>query len=622
MPINRDPIRDSQSERRLFGRRALLAGAGVLAAFGLLGGRLGQLQVAEHQRFVTLAQANRMKLIPVPPNRGLIHDRNGVVLAQNRPTFQLTLTPERIPDIDQTLRGLAQLVTLTPDDLDRFQGLLRRSRRFHALALKHRLSETEVAAFAAHRHRFPGVEVEARLTRHYPHGNHAAHALGYVGRIDEQELARLDRSRYAGTNHIGKTGVELGFEERLQGFAGLSRVETNALGRIIQPLERIDPSPGEDIFLTIDSRLQQAAEEALGSETGSVVVLDVERGDVLALASTPGFDPNAFVHGIDASTYASLQNNPERPLFNRAIAGRYPPGSTIKPFLALAGLHHGIRTPSDRVFCSGTFRLPRVSRPWRCWQRRGHGWMNMRSAVAQSCDVYFYDLAHRLGIDTIAEFLDGFGFGLETGLDLPGESRGILPSRSWKRDQLGRSWYPGETVITGIGQGYFLITPLQLACATATLARRGVQVQPRLLLSSQSARSVPTKVVDLASEEHWEQAIAFMEASVHDEMATARLIRDGLDYRLAGKTGTSQVFTLPPTDEVPDQESLERKLRDHGLFNCFFPAQAPRFAVAVVVEHGGGGASAAAPVARRVSDACMDLFPDDPSNGQAAGAVV
>ncbi|WP_290647871.1 penicillin-binding protein 2 [Aquisalimonas sp.] len=611
---NGNKLQDKGQEKRHFTRRALLAGAGVLALMGLLGGRMGQLQVAGHQRYATLSQANRVKLVPIPPNRGLIYDRNGIVLAENRPNFQLLVTPEQVQEMDQTLKGLRRVLDISDVELERFRQLLARSRRFEALPLKVRLTEKEVAAFATNRHRFPGVEVEARLSRYYPHGPHAAHAIGYVGRINARELSQVDTRRYGGSSHIGKTGTELHFEERLHGDAGLERVETNALGRVIQPLSRRAPIPGDDVVLTLDSHLQRVAEQALGEETGAVVALDVDNGDILALASTPSFDPNIFVNGVDRATYASLQENPERPLFNRAIRGQYPPGSTIKPFVGLAGLEHGTFDPEQRVFCPGYFSINNVDHRWRCWRRRGHGPMDFADAMGQSCDVYYYKLGYELGIDRMAAFLERFGFGRSPGVGLPGERAGILPSREWKRTARGEGWFHGETIITAIGQGYFLSTPLQLAHGMAVLANRGSARPPRILRAIHDADTSETsevelaesqRLVDLSSGNHWDRLMDSLVEVVHGQRGTARGISSGLDYRIAGKTGTSQVFSLGQDDEY-DAAELERRLRDHALFTALAPAEAPRIAIAVLVEHGGSGGGVAAPIARQVMDAYMD----------------
>ncbi|MCH8503420.1 MAG: penicillin-binding protein 2 [Ectothiorhodospiraceae bacterium] len=613
---NKQHLKDSRREQQLFTRRAVLAGIGVTGLLGVLGTRMTQLQVAGHQRYMTMSQANRVRLVPVAPNRGLIYDRNGLTLAENRPNFQLLLTPEQIQDMNGTLDGLRGIMPISDRETERFTTLMRRSRRFEALPLKVRMNEDEVAAFAVHRHRFPGVEVEARLSRFYPQGPHAVHAVGYVGRINERDLQRLESSRYAGTNHTGKTGAELQFEDILQGYAGMERVETNALGRAIRPLERAAPNPGQDIYLTIDSRLQRVAEDALGDYAGSIVVIDVRNGDVLALASKPMYDPNLFVNGIDVETYRALQADPDKPLFNRAIRGQYPPGSTIKPFVGLAGRDSGTVGGSDRVFCRGHYSLPGIDHRWRCWRRQGHGHMNFIDAMAQSCDVYYYDLAYRMGIDRMQEFLGKFGFGRLPGLGTPGELGGILPSREWKRGARGEPWFHGETLITGIGQGYFLTTPLQLAQATAVIANRCKACAPRLVraVHDNGAPEIrelePNSMqehLELRNDRHWDELIESMVESVHGRRGTGRGAVQGLNYRIAGKTGTAQVFSLAQDQEY-DEDEIERRLRDHALFNCFAPVDEPRISVAVIVENGGSGGGVAAPMARQVTDAYMDLI--------------
>ncbi len=610
-------LRDQQKEKQLFTRRAFLAGAGVLGLMGLLGARMTQLQVMGHQHYSTMSQSNRVKLVPVPPNRGLIHDRNGGVLAENRPTYQLMLTPEQIKDIPATLDGLSAIMQLEERDLERFHEQRLRSRRFDAIPVKFRLREREVAAFAINRHRFPGVEVEARLTRYYPQGSHAVHAIGHVGRINERELTRIDHSRYRGSSHIGKAGAELQFEDLLHGYSGLERMETNALGRVIRPLERQNPNPGHDVYLTIDSRLQRVAEEVLEDYTGAIVAIDTRNGDILALASKPMFDPNLFVHGIDRETYRHMQVNPDRPLFNRALRGQYPPGSTIKPFVALAGLDHGTMSGGDRVTCPGFYTLPGIDHRWRCWRRYGHGPMNLADSIIQSCDVYFYDLAYRLGIDNMHRYLAGFGFGDRPGSGIPGELAGILPSRQWKRAARGEGWFHGETLITGIGQGYFLTTPLQLAQATAVLANRGKVRPPRLIRAMRNSSNGEVRELELEAAEtvfsgrndrHWDAVVDAMIESVHGARGTARSIAADLSYRIAGKTGTAQVFSLPQDDDYEyDPDEIERRLRDHALFNAFAPAKDPRIAVAVIAENGGSGGAVAAPMAREVMDAYFDI---------------
>ncbi|MFO7858524.1 MAG: penicillin-binding protein 2 [Ectothiorhodospiraceae bacterium] len=615
-------IQDRGSEKRQFTRRSLIAGTGVVILMGLLGARMTHLQVAGHQRYSSESRANRVKLVPIPPARGLIYDRNGVILAENRSNFQLLVTPEQVTDLEATLTELRQVLSISDTEEQRFRDLVSRARSFEALPLKVRLTDREVAKVAINRHRFPGVEVEARLSRYYPHGPHAAHAIGYVGRINERELERVDSQRYGGSSHIGKTGSERQFEEHLHGYAGVERVETNARGRVIQSLSRQPPDAGDDIVITLDSRLQRIAEQALGRESGSVVAQDVQTGEILVLASLPAFDPNLFVNGIDRETYTSLQEDLERPLYNRAARGEYPPGSTIKPFLGLAGLADGTVDRDDTVYCPGHYSLDNVDHRWRCWKRRGHGDMDFHDAMVQSCDVYFYDLGYNLGIDGMADFLGRFGFGRSTGSGIPGERAGVLPSREWKRNQYGETWYHGETINNAIGQGYFLVTPLQLTHAVVTMANRGLARDPRMLRathdsSSSETRRVPVadgeQVVTLEQQAHWDTLMASLEAVIHGERGTARSISNDLNYRIAGKTGTSQVFSLGQ-DEEYNEEDLRRGLLDHALFTGFAPADNPRIAVTAVVEHGGSGGGAAAPVARAVMDAFMQGDPEGGSH--------
>ncbi|ABI55527.1 penicillin-binding protein 2 [Alkalilimnicola ehrlichii MLHE-1] len=604
-------IKDGSTEARQFFRRVVVAAVAVCLFTGVLVNQMVKLQVRDHEHYSTLSQQNRVRLQPVPPTRGLIYDRNGVLLAENRPSYRLTVTPEQVRDMPALLAALGEVVSLDEAEISRFQQQLQRARRFHEVPLKLRLTEEEVARLSVHRHRFPGVEVRAQLTRHYPHGEHMAHVLGYVGRISEQELRRIDTANYAGSTHIGKSGVERAYENLLHGRVGYEQVETNALGRVLRVLERHPPEPGVDLYLTLDSRLQRVAEAALGDQRGSVVAMDVHTGDILAMVSHPGYDPNLFVGGISHQQFQALQSAGSQPLFNRAIRGQYPPGSTIKPFVALAGLHHGETNETRRVQCSGQFSIPGDDRVYRGRWHSNDGLLALRESIAESCNIYFYDLAYRMGIDDMSGFLAGFGFGQLSGLDLNGERRGVLPSRDWKRGALGEGWYHGETLHTGIGQGYFSVTPLQLAVATAVMANRGQAVQPRLLartgddaepLEAPPAVPDPEERVVVSDARHWDAVIEGMEMTVHGRFGTARRIDDGLDYRIAGKTGTAQVSARM---RDVDHEDRPYHHRDHGLFVAFAPAEAPRIAVSVVVEHGGGGGRSAAPVARQVLDAYL-----------------
>ena len=611
-------IKDAAGETRLVGGRLVLALVVVVGLALVLLVRLAYLQVASYQHFSTLSQDNRIRILAVPPTRGLIYSRDGRVLAENRPTYRLTITPEQVKDVDRTLASLAGLVDIAPDDLERFQRLRAQRRRFEAIPLRFQLSDEEVARLSVNRHRFPGVEVQAHLTRHYPQGQLAVHALGYVGRISEAELRRLDPAEYQGSSHIGKTGVERHYEDLLHGTVGVEKVETNAMGRVLRTVERSAPTPGADLFLTLDLDLQRTAVEALGEASGAVVALDPRDGDVLAFVSAPRYDPNEFVNGISQAAYAELRQGRNKPLFNRALRGQYPPGSTVKPFVGLAGLEHGTVSPEHSIECRGSYTLPDVDHRWRDWKRWGHGPVDLTEAVAQSCDVYFYDLAYNLGIDAMHDFLAKFGFGQATGIDLDGELTGVLPSREWKRRAKGETWFHGETVITGIGQGFSLTTPLQLAAATAVIANRGASVRPRLVRAvrrpgepaPESLPATPARPpVELDEPHHWDLVTGAMESVVHGRRGTARAVGQGIGYHIAGKTGTAQVFGLPQGDEELDPEEVEEKLRDHALFIAFAPVDNPRIVVAVVVENGGSGSAVAAPVARRVIEHWMARKP-------------
>lgn len=616
--FERTRIKDEWRESRLFANRVVIGGLLALLLLAALLLRLFQLQILGHEHFVTLSEGNRVRLEPVPPTRGLIYDRNGVLLAENLPNYQLEIIPEQVADLDALLAELGRIVDIRPADRERFDRLLRTQRRFQPIPLRYNLSDREVARLALDRYRFPGVDIRARLTRHYPFGVDTAHVVGYVGAINERELAELDPARYAGTTHIGKTGVELAYEALLHGTPGYRQVEVNAQGRPIRELDVEAPAPGQDVHLNLDIRLQQVAARALGDFKGAVVALDPRNGQVLAMVSRPSFDPNAFVEGISQQDYAALNGDPRQPLFNRVLNGHYPPGSTIKPLLALGALEQDVDYVRHETVCTGQFILEGHPRPFRCWKREGHGVVDMREAIAESCDVFFYELAVAMGIDRIHDFLARFGLGKPTGIDLLGEFAGLLPSREWKRRARGEVWYPGETVITGIGQGFMLTTPLQLAQATALLAGRGKTRHPQLLRAHGQPGETPTRPTAPAYEfpplrepRHWGQVIAAMHDVVQGKQGTARASGLGAAYRFAGKTGTAQVFSLDQ-DEEYELEELQVQLRDHGLFIAFAPLERPRIAVAVVVENGGGGSAVAAPVARRVLDAwLLELAPEE-----------
>lgn len=615
MPV-RLTIKDHIRESRLFNERALWAAIIALALLGGgIGGRLVYLQVLNYSHYATLSDGNRINLVPVPPMRGFIYDRNGVVLAQNVPSFSLEIIPEKAGNLEETIARLRDIIAIGDEDVRRFYRQLRGKRPFSSVPLRFNLNDTEMARFAVERHRFPGVETEARALRYYPQGGLAVHAVGYVGRINEEELRQLD-SNYSATDFIGKTGAERYYERLLHGDIGHKQVETNALGRSLRELSRSEPQPGRSIHLTIDADLQRVAEEAIGDRRGAVVAIDPSNGDILVLASMPGYDPNLFVTGIDQRTFDELQGSLDKPLFNRALRGQYPPGSTIKPFVGLAGLEDRRISASSSSFCPGWFSLEGDSHRFRDWKEHGHGTMNVESAIVQSCDVFFYDLAVTLGIDRMHDYLARFGFGRLTGVDLRDERPGLLPSREWKRAQRNEPWYHGETVITGIGQGYVLATPLQLAHAAATLGARGESHPPRLVRAIEAPvpgmlQELPPSAlqpVEIVDDRNWDAIIEAMRKVVHSPTGTAAAVGRNAPFQIAGKTGTAQVFGIAQDARYVEADIAER-LRDHALFIAFAPADAPRIAVSVIIENGRSGSATAAPVARRVIDHYLGRSP-------------
>jgi penicillin-binding protein 2 len=605
-------LKDHFLEYRLFTNRAiiLLVFCGVLLV--ALFSRLFYLQVIAHEHFTTLSEDNRVKLQAIPPNRGLIYDRNGILLADNLPSYRLEITAEQVDDMKTTLAELAKIIDIRDSDRIRFEKLLRNKPRFEAVPLRFHLSDEEVGRFSVNRYRFPGVDIQAGLARHYPLGKLAVHALGYVGRIDETALKSLDPSNYNGTTHVGKIGIEKTYEDVLHGKVGVQQVETTAQGRVLRVLQRTPPVAGRNLYLTLDSRLQDAAEKAFGDYTGTAIAMDPRNGDILALVSMPTYDPNPFVNGIEQADYKTLKDDENQPLFNRALRGQYPPGSTIKPFMGLAGLELGITTARSTTYCPGFFTLPGSTHRYRDWKHGGHGTVNLVSAITQSCDVYFYDLALSMGIDRIHDYLSHFGFGKTTNIDILGELPGLLPSAQWKREHRNQPWFPGETLITGIGQGFFLATPLQLVTATATLANHGLRVRPSIVHAEQEAGSSALlphllqieETVSVNDPKNWDTVINAMIDVVNSTHGTARHIGIGSRYKIAGKTGTAQVFGLKQ-EEKYDAKHIEEKLRDHALFIAFAPADEPKIAVAVIVEHGGAGSSVAAPIARAIMDSYL-----------------
>lgn len=595
-------IKDPAAELRLFRRRVtLLLLLMTLAGGGLLA-RLTFLQVLQHDRYATASRDNSIRAEVIAPARGVITDRNGTLLAQNVSSFSLYLTPENVPDEQAALTALGRLIDLRPADLERFASLRRSRPRFEALVLRRNLDDTEAARFAAHRHQFPGVELRGDLSRNYPLGALTAHVVGYVGRVNETELTQASAEQRA-TDSIGKTGVEKSYDAILQGRVGYQQVEVDAHGRRLRVLDRVRAQPGSALRLDLDIDLQRAAQAALAQRPGAVVAIDPASGHVLAMVSEPAFDPNLFVGGIGSENYSGLLNNPERPLTDRALRGLYPPGSTIKPFMALAGLASGVVTPDTHVWCPGWYTLGNSPHRYRCWQRQGHGRVELLRAVSQSCDVYFYDLALKLGIDRMHAQLGRFGFGARTGIDLPGEQAGVLPSQAWKRSARKAPWYPGETLIAGIGQGYNTATPLQLAYAAALIASRGQTPAPRLVPAPIGLPASAPGQAPQASAEQW-QIVADAMRAVVSPGGTAYRALAGAPYSAAGKTGTAQVFGL--SQRTDDRgRNVARHLLDHALFIAYAPLEAPSIALSVIVEHGGSGSGTAAPVARQVLDAWL-----------------
>ncbi|MDH3451782.1 MAG: penicillin-binding protein 2 [Gammaproteobacteria bacterium] len=599
-------IRDYLRETNIIHSR--LAVALVLMGIGivLLVGRLIYLQVVNYDHYATLSLNNRIQLVPVPAVRGMIYDRNGVVLAQNFPIYNLEITPDQVEDMDATLDELGRVVQITDDDVTRFTRSTLRRPGFEPQVLRFNLSDAEAARFSINQYRFPGAQLQARLQRYYPHGLLTSHVVGYVGRISEQDLMHIDRSAYRGSDYIGKLGIEAHYESTLLGQVGFEQVETNAHGRVVRLLSRTAPVAGRNLHLGLDIRLQKAAYEALGEHRGAVVAIEPATGSVLAFVSKPAYNPNPFVNGIDAHSYGALRLSTDRPLLNRALHGRYAPGSTIKPFMAMVQLHTG--ADPGRTYCPGWYKLPGRSRIYRDWKKGGHGNIGLRDAIIQSCDVYFYRLAKHLGIDRMQRELARFGLGRATGIDLDGEPTGLVPSSEWKRRVRGAPWYPGETISAGIGQGYMLVTPLQLATVTATLANRGQRMRPRFVESLQRASQliepVPPTVIDTVTATHpddYARIIDAMVGVVHGKRGTARAIGKDARYTIAGKTGTAQVIGMAAGQEY-DEDKVPEKFRDHALFIAFAPADDPQIAVAVVAENGGGGSRTAAPIARRVMD--------------------
>lgn len=610
-----EKLKNLPRERHMFMARIGVASVIFLALTSVLMFRLVKLQVVDRAYYATRAEENRMRLSAVPPVRGLMTDRNGVLLAQNTPAFVLEIVPEQVKHMDDLLAKLRPLVNLDPTEISRFKERLSKSPRYRPVPLRSNLTMEQVARFQLNRYDYEGADVSATLTRSYPLGKAAAHVIGYVGGITEDEFSKINAAEkgaeYQGLTQIGKIGVEKSHEDDLRGTPGAKIVEANAYGRPLRELDYRQGAPGKNLILTLDAKVQLAAESALGELDGAVVAIDPRNGEVIALVSKPGFDPQPFVAGIDRTTYKTLLDDRKRPLYNRALQGAYPPGSTIKPFMALAGLEYDTTPAAHTEYCSGQMSLPGSSRKYRCWKRQGHGTLDMAGAVIQSCDIYFYQLAQSLGVDRIHPFLSVFGLGHPTQIDLPLEKSGLLPSREWKLRARKENWYPGETLNFGIGQGFMTTTPMQLAQITARMAMRGKGFKPHIVHAMQD--SLTGKTLTVASEalplipnkhaQDWETVINAMVEVTASQRGTAHRVFKDAPYRVAAKTGTAQVAGMAQDElKARELEDTPFHLRDHALFVAFAPAEDPKIAVAVIAEHAGHGGSTAAPIARQVMD--------------------
>ncbi|OXY80765.1 penicillin-binding protein 2 [Oceanimonas doudoroffii] len=623
MARSRVKMRDHVAESSLHWRRTLVSFIGIVVLMGVLFANLYHLQVNQHQSYQTRSNDNRIKVVPIAPTRGLIYDRNGVLLAENRPIYSLEITPEKTGDLDATVDDLIELLDLDPELRERFFEEVRRQRRFNPVVLVSRLNEDQVARFSINQHKYPGAAIEAYLKRHYPYKDTLTHVLGYMAKINDRDLERLREenklANYAATRDIGKLGVERYYEDLLHGHAGYQEVEVNNRGRVIRTLKYEPPVPGSDIYLNLDIRLQQHAQKLLEGQRGAIVLMTPKDGQVRAIVSNPSYDPNLFVHGISSPDYKALLENPDRPLINRASQGIYAPASTVKPMLSVMGLNEGAITPGTRYFGGPYFQIPNTKRKFRDWRRWGHGWMDVYRAIEISADTFFYDLAYRVGIDNIHDYMSRFGFGQASGIDLHEEASGIMPSREWKQRRHKQPWYQGDTISVGIGQGYWTATPLQLARATSIMVDHGDTVHPRLLnaIAINGDRvTMPIshgEPIRLRQDNYWQVGLTGMWRVINGSEGTARRAFAGTPYVAGGKSGTAQVFSLAENQQY-DHKSLREHLRDNALFVAFAPFENPEAVVSVVLENAGGGSTNAAPVARAMLDAFLipdQLQPDE-----------
>ncbi|EJE4554854.1 penicillin-binding protein 2 [Vibrio parahaemolyticus] len=631
----RSQIRDYQAEARLFASRAIVAFFGIVILMGLLVANMYNIQVNQFQDYQTRSNDNRIKVVPIAPNRGLIYDRNGVLLAENRPVFNLELTPEKIKDIDATIQELQTILEITPEQIERFHRERKRTRRFKSVPLLTQLNEKQVAVFSVNQYRFPGVEISATLKRYYPYGEVLTHVIGYVSRINDRDMQRLIReekdANYQATRDIGKLGIEKYYEDLLHGTAGYQEVEVNSRGRVIRTLKYVPPVPGKDIVLNLDINLQLYVHQLLDGRRGSAIVLDPRDNGVLAMVSSPSYDPNAFVHGISGKAYRDLLNDKNRPLVNRTTLGIYPPASTIKPFMAVAALQEGVITPNTTRNDPGYWRIPNSdTRPFRDWLRWGHGRVDVIKSIEESVDTFYYQIAYDLGIDRISNWMMMFGFGDYTGIDIYEESKANMPTRDWKMSRHKTPWYKGDTIPVGIGQGYWTATPMQIAKATSVLVNNGEVSAPHLLKSTidngdnfeeqETSEYVTYPPIQNVPEKYWDIAKEGMRRVNHGTRGTARRSFYNMSYQTAGKSGTAQVFGLGENEEYNADEIAEH-LRDHALFTGFAPFDDPKVIVTLVLENAGGGSSNGGPMARKIFDRVVlgpeEIKPeDDKTNAQ------
>ncbi|HCG9188222.1 TPA: penicillin-binding protein 2 [Vibrio parahaemolyticus] len=631
----RSQIRDYQAEARLFASRAIVAFFGIVILMGLLVANMYNIQVNQFQDYQTRSNDNRIKVVPIAPNRGLIYDRNGVLLAENRPVFNLELTPEKIKDIDATIQELQTILEITPEQIERFHRERKRTRRFKSVPLLTQLNEKQVAVFSVNQYRFPGVEISATLKRYYPYGEVLTHVIGYVSRINDRDMQRLIReekdANYQATRDIGKLGIEKYYEDLLHGTAGYQEVEVNSRGRVIRTLKYVPPVPGKDIVLNLDINLQLYVHQLLDGRRGSAIVLDPRDNGVLAMVSSPSYDPNAFVHGISGKAYRDLLNDKNRPLVNRTTLGIYPPASTIKPFMAVAALQEGVITPNTTRNDPGYWRIPNSdTRPFRDWLRWGHGRVDVIKSIEESVDTFYYQIAYDLGIDRISNWMMMFGFGDYTGIDIYEESKANMPTRDWKMSRHKTPWYKGDTIPVGIGQGYWTATPMQIAKATSVLVNNGAVSAPHLLKSTidngdnfekqETSEYVTYPPIQNVPEKYWDIAKEGMRRVNHGTRGTARRSFYNMSYQTAGKSGTAQVFGLGENEEYNADEIAEH-LRDHALFTGFAPFNDPKVIVTLVLENAGGGSSNGGPMARKIFDRVVlgpeEIKPeDDKTNAQ------